>query len=115
MGKRGDMWRVEYPDDTGPLHAPLDWPPRMEETPMVEDKDFVYVDLYGNEVAPDDPAAQTKFHPAELKALRKGGFFPKRDGAPVEDAADEPKPVLNSGIGAAADEDADEKPARAKK
>jgi hypothetical protein len=30
------------------------------------------------DLARTTPAAQTKFHPDELKALRKGGFFPKR-------------------------------------
>lgn len=74
---------------------------------MPTNDDFIYVDLYGDEVAPNDSAAQTKYRPAELKALRKGGFFPKAPGAPVEEAADEPKPVLNSGVGVVAADDDD--------
>jgi hypothetical protein len=89
MTQPGDMWRVEYPDDTGPTHAPLDWPPRTEAPTMVEDKDFVYVDRYGNTVSADDAAAQTKFHADELKALRKGGFFPKAPGAAADVKADD--------------------------
>jgi hypothetical protein len=118
MNTPGDMWRVEYPDDTGPKHAPIDWPLEPLETeapPMVKEADFVYVDLYGNEVAADDPAAQTKYSASELKAMRKGGFFPKRDGDAAPDAAEsdaEGTPVLNSGVGTADDAD-DEKPAKA--
>jgi hypothetical protein len=113
MERLGDMWRVDYPDDTGPLHAPLSLEPTdMEAPPMTKDADFTYVDLYGTEVAADDPAAQTKYSASELKAMRKGGFFPKRDGDAAPDAADsEGTPVLNSGVGAADDAD-DEKPAK---
>lgn len=113
MSQRGDLWRVDYPENTGPLHAPLDWPPRTEEATMA-DTELIYVDLYGEEVSPDDPAAQTKYNAAELKALRKGGFFPLRPGAAVaEKAADAPSPVMHSGVGAhegADDEEADAKP-----
>jgi hypothetical protein len=114
MKQPGDMWRVEYPDDTGPTHAPLDWPPRTEAPTMVEDKDFVYVDRYGNTVSADDAAAQTKFHADELKALRKGGYFPKAPGAAAEEAKadDAPSPVMHSGVGAQDDGDA-EPPAKA--
>jgi hypothetical protein len=83
---------------------------------MVKDEDFKYVDLYGNEVAADDPAAQTKYSASELKAMHKGGFFPKRDGdaAPAEAADSEGTPVLNSGVGAAGDEhdEGEKKPAK---
>jgi hypothetical protein len=114
MNRSGDMFPVDYPDDTGWRRAlSLDFT-QTEVPPMVEDKDFVYVDLYGNEVGAADPAAQTKFHPTELKALRKGGFFPKPPGA-ADDAKDEdaPSPVLHSGVGAPddGDEDGDAKPA----
>lgn len=109
MERLGDMWRVDYPDDTGPLHAPLSLEPETEATPMTKDADFTYVDLYGNEVAPDDPAAQAKYNAADLKVMRRGGFFAKRagDAAPLEDAS-VGTPVLNSGVGAA-DDDEDEK------
>jgi hypothetical protein len=82
---------------------------------MTKDADFVYVDIYGDEVARDDPAAQAKYNAADLKAMRRGGFFAKRDGDAAPAEVDEAKgtPVLNSGLGAAAedDESADEKPA----
>jgi hypothetical protein len=79
---------------------------------------MVHVDMYGNEVSENDPASQSKHLPAELKALRKGGFFPKQGDDPETDAAaeaaeaeSEGTPVMNSGIRAQnADEDADEEP-----
>jgi hypothetical protein len=113
MERLGDMWRVEYPDDTRPLHAPVALEASETEAPaMVKDADFVYVDLYGNEVAADDPAAQTKYTAADLKTMRRGGFFAKRDGAaaPVEVEEAKGTPVLNSGLGAASEDDEDEKP-----
>jgi hypothetical protein len=73
---------------------------------MTKDADFVYVDIHGDEVARDDPAAQTKYAPDELKRLRAGGFFPKRDGdADADETADQSEgtPVLNSGIEKVAD------------
>jgi hypothetical protein len=102
----GDMWRVAYPENTGPRNVPVSLDIlQTEETPMATNADdLVYVNLYGEEVSADDPTAQTKYAPAELKALRKGGFFPKRGDDEVVDAtadaaADEGTPVLNSGVG----------------
>jgi hypothetical protein len=71
--------------------------------------------MYGNEVSENDPASQSKHLPAELKALKKGGFFPKQGDDPEADAAaeaaeaaSEGTPVMNSGVRAQnADADAD--------
>jgi hypothetical protein len=75
--------------------------------------ELVYVDIYGNEVSENDPAAQAKYSPAELKALKRGGFFPKRGDDERVDAfaesVDEGSPVMHSGVGA---QDADAKPRR---
>lgn len=110
------MWPVTYPENTGPRHVPVSLEPsERTEASTVADPKMVHVDMYGNEVSENDPASQSKHLPAELKALKKGGFFPKQGDDPVVDAAadaaeaeSEGTPVMNSGVRAQnADEDAD--------